>query len=174
MTRIESIRPAGALTVITFDDGAPLRCTRDFARRLNVRRGQAIDPVFIARLRESAAADHAERQAERLNRRGRDSRRAIAAKLQQAGIPDAAAARALDQLAARGELDDGAAALAYARRSLRQALQRDPELNWSSVRQRYGRRLALRGFAPGESSAALRQAWSELSPPPLAPCPEQS
>ena len=161
MTTILSIRPTGSVSVVEFDDGTSVRCTRDFVRRSNMTRGQQIEPVLADRLRESAAQDLALAEAERLNRRGKHSRSEISARLRRTGIRDRDIRTALDALTERGALDDQAVALALARRGLSRALRRDPELTWNQFRTTHGRRLALRGFGAAESGAALRQAWSE-------------
>lgn len=154
--------------MVSFDDGTSFRCTRDFLRHSNITRGQRIDPVFVERLRESASHDLALSQADRLTQRDRYSRKEIAVKLQQAGLNDQDIKAALDTLSARGELDDHRVALYAARRSLAQAISRDPELTWSRFRGLQTRRLALRGFGAAESNSAVREAWSELEDSPLA------
>ena len=161
MTAVLSVRPSGSVSTVVFDDGTSFRCTREFARRANIARGQQIDPVLVVRLRESASSDLALFHAERLTRRGRYSRLEIARRMRQAGVVGSDADHALDVLEQRGELDDQIVALSVARRSLKRALSRDPKLSWNEFRDRHGRRLSLRGFGAGESSAALRQAWSE-------------
>ncbi|MDE2966074.1 MAG: RecX family transcriptional regulator [Chloroflexota bacterium] len=168
MTAVLSIRPTGSVAVVEFDDGVPLRCTRDFLHRMKIRKGQQIEAVFVDRLRESAADDLALFEAERLNRRGRLSRNEIALKLQRADIPDSNARAALDLLAERGDLDDQSVALQVVRRSLNREISQNPDLTWNRFRNLQGRRLALRGFGSAESNAALRQAWAELAESPLA------
>ena len=162
MTAVLSIRPSGSVSTVSFDDGTSFRCTREFVQRSSITRGQEIDPVFVERLRESASYDLALFHAERLSQRGRYSKNEILQRLRQAGVEQAEARRAIDSLVDRGELDEQAVALSVARRSLRRSLSRDPDLSWSRFHQLHARRLALRGFGAGESSAALRQAWSEL------------
>lgn len=168
MPAILSVRPTGSVSTVNFDDGTSIRCTRDFIRRSNISRGQQIDPVFVDRLRDSAASDLARVQAERLNQRGRLSRREIAVRMQQAGIQEPHIGTALTELATRGELDDLQVALALTRRALGKELNRNPDLTWHRFRGTQGRRLALRGFGAHESAAALKQAWTELTEASLA------
>ncbi|MDE2746289.1 MAG: RecX family transcriptional regulator [Chloroflexota bacterium] len=168
MPAILSVRPTGALSTVNFDDGTSFRCTRDFARRSNLFRGQQIDSVFVDRLRDSAAFDLARAQAERLNQRGRLSRQEIAVRMQQTGIREPHIGAALSDLTERGELDDLQVALASTRRNLGRELSRNPDLTWSRFRNTQGRRLALRGFGAHDSAEALRQAWTEVTEPPLA------
>ena len=174
MTVILSIKRSGATSVVHFDDGTSFRCTRDFIRRSRLAPGQRIEPLFIDRLRESASYDLAVSEAERLVRRGRFSRGEIVSRLRQAELSITHINTALDALEARGELDDQAIALKIARRSLQRALVRDPNLSWNQFRSTHGRRLALRGFGPAQSSAALRQAWSEIVAAALAPRTERA
>ena len=162
MTAVVSIRPTGALSTVDFDDGSSIRCTREFAQRSRIQRGQQIDPVFIDRLRESASHDLALHEAQRLVARQRYSRQEIAVKLQMADIAKQDVDTALDSLEARGELSDYAVALEVARRSLRLTLERDPDMTWASYRRLYTRRLSLRGFRMADIDASLRLAWSEL------------
>ncbi len=169
MTEVLSVRPTGSASTVDFDDGTSFRCTREFVQRSNITRGQQIDPIFVDRLREAASFDLALDQAQRLNRRGRYSRNEIAQRLRQAGIASQVAAHALDSLVECGELDDQTVALNIGRRSLRQALGRDPDLSWYRFRDLHARRLAMRGFGAAESSAALRQAWMELEQATVAP-----
>ena len=168
MTAIRSIRPKGSVSLVEFDDGASFTCTREFARRAKLARGQQIEPVFVQRLRETATLDLARDQAERLIRHGRYSRKEIAVKLRRHEIAEPVITEALDRLAEDGALDDQAAALEIARRSLSRALNRDSDLNWSRFRTVHARRLALRGFSAADASAALRFAWSEVQDSPLA------
>ena len=168
MTAILSIRPTGSVSTVNLDDGTSFRCTRDFVRRSNIARGQQIDPVFVERLRESAAFDLAHAQAERLNQRGRLSRQEIAVRLQQAGIQEPHLGTALSALAERGELDDYHVALASVRRNLNRDLGRHSELTWATFRSTHGRRLALRGFGAHDSARALKQAWEEVRDRSLA------
>ena len=162
MTAVVSIRPTGTLSTVDFDDGSSIRCTREFAQRSRIERGQQIDPVFIDRLRESASHDLALHEAHRLAARQRYSRQEIAVKLQMAGIAKQDVDTALDTLEAQGNLSDYAVALEIARRSLRLTLERDPDLTWARYRRLHTRRLSLRGFGMADTDASLRQAWSEL------------
>ena len=168
MPAILSVRPTGSISTVNFDDGTSIRCTRDFIRRSNISRGQEIDPVFVDRLRNSAASDLARVLAERLNQRGRLSRREIAVRMQQAGIQEPHIGTALTELVERGELVDYHVALASTRRSLSRELSRNPDLTWSRFRSTHGRRLALRGFGARDSAQALKQAWTELTETSLA------
>lgn len=168
MPVIESIRRSSSISTVNFDDGTSIRCTSNFVRRSNIARGQLIDPVFVDRLRQSAEFDLAYSQAERLNRRGRMSRREIAVRLQQTGIQEAQIAAALDQLHQRGDLDDEVVALELTRRNLGRELNRNPDLSWRQFRSAQGRRLALRGFGQAATAAALKQAWSEQHESSLA------
>ncbi len=162
MAVVVSVRPAGAASVVDFDDGSSFRCTRDFARRCHLSRGQEIDAVFIARLRDTASFDLALFEAQRLNRRRRYSRLEITNKLISVRIPADTARLALDELEQRGELDDQSVALDLARKGLRQALSRNPQLPRSKYRSLQTRRLLLRGFNAATASEACRTAWSEV------------
>jgi hypothetical protein len=162
MTVIQSIRPAGSISVVDFDDGTSFRCTRDFLSRSQLSRGQQIDPIIIERLRETASSDLALSQSRSLNSRGRFGRNEIAVKLQQAGLSHGEINSALDRLEAEGELDDRSVALEVARRSLKRDMNRNPDLTWRGFHNRHSRRLALRGFAASVSTNALRRAWSEI------------
>lgn len=163
MTEVLSIRPSGALSTVDFDDGTSLRCTRDFAARSQISRGQDIDPVFIDRLRESASFDLATHEARRLIRRQRYSRNEIAAKLKAAGLASDVIGETLGLLERRGELDDLAVALHIARQKLRLAQGRDSSLTWSEFGPAQARRLMMRGFHAGAAKQAARLAWSELA-----------
>ncbi len=161
MSVIQSIHSSGGASTVQFDDGASFRCTHDFARRSQLQRGQTIDAVFVDRLRRSASLDLACSEAERLNRRGKYSRRQLVQRLIQEGMASHDVEEALDQLDQRGELDDAAVALKIVRRGLAQDLQRAGDHTWISVRQRHVRRLRMRGFDTGTAIAAVREAWSE-------------
>lgn len=161
MTQVVSVRPAGAVSVVDFDDGTSIRCTRDFIRRSHLSKGQQIEAVFVDRLRDSASHDLALSEAQRLNRRRRYSRLEIANKLVAAGISAAAAREALDELEQSGELNDQLVALALARKGLRQALSRDPQLGRSGFRMLQTRRLALRGFDAATAAQACSDAWHD-------------
>lgn len=169
MTAVRSVRPTGSVSTVDFDDGTSFRCTREFVQRSNLTSGQRIDPVFVDRLRESASFDLALYHAQRLNQRGRYSRNEIAQRLRQAGVTQTDAERALDSLLDSGELDDRTVALTIARRSLRRALGREPDLSWSRFRNLHARRLAMRGFGAADSIAVLQQAWSEAEQSAVAP-----
>lgn len=162
MTEVVSVRPAGAVSVVAFDDGTSFRCTRDFVRRSHLSRGQQIEEVFVARLRDSASLDLATSEAQRLNRRRRYSRREIANKLTAAGISANVAREALDELEQLGTLNDHMVALDLARKGLRQALSRDPHLQRNRFRMMQTRRLALRGFDPATAAQACNDAWSAM------------
>ncbi len=162
MTAVVSVRPTGAVSVVDFDDGTSFRCTRDFARRSQLGRGQQIDDVFVARLRESASRDLALSEAQRLNRRQRYSRREMRNKLLHGDITASAADLALDELEGRGELDDLVVARQAASKGLRQLLSRDPSLTESGFYTVQQRRLLLRGFGSGTASAACREAWLDV------------
>ena len=162
MPTIISVRPAGSASLVEFDDGGSLRCTREFARRSGFRRGQEIDAVFVARLRDSAWFDFAICEARRLSRLRRYSRMEIANKLAAARVPPDAARSVLDELEERGEIDERSVALALARKGVRQALRRDPQLERHRFRIVQTRRLLLRGFGAATASAACREAWSEI------------
>ena len=162
MTAVLSIRPSGALSTVNFDDGSSFRCTRAFAQRSKIKRGQQIDQVFVDRLRESASFDLATHEAQRLAGKQRYSRNEIAVKLQAGGLSKQTVDVVLDALEEQGALGDYAVALEIARRNLRLTLERDPDLTWPRFRLLHTRRMAMRGFAPAETSASLRQAWSEL------------
>ncbi len=169
MTAVVSVRPTGAVSVVDFDDGTSFRCTRDFVRRSQLSRGQQIDDIFIARLREAASYDLALSEAQRLNRRQRYSRKEIRGKLLGAGIDADAAERALSELDQSGELDDRLVAAQIARKGLRLLLGRDPYLTASDFRTVQTRRLLLRGFGLGAAAGACEQAWSEVHEGLLAP-----
>ena len=162
MTAVVSVRPTGGVSVVDFDDGTSFRCTRDFVRRSQLSRGQQIDDVFVARLRESASRDLALSEAQRLNRRQRYSRREIRNKLLQGDIAAGAADLALDELEGRGELDDLVVARRAAGKGLRQLLSRDPSLTERGFYTVQQRRLLLRGFGSGTASAACREAWKDV------------
>lgn len=163
MTEVLSIRASGALSTVDFDDGTSFRCTRDFAARCQISRGQDIDPVFVDRLRESASFDLATHEARRLIRRQRYSRNEIAAKLKAAGLSTEVIREALELLERRGELDDLAVALHIARQKLRLAQGRSSGLTWSEFGPAQARRLTMRGFNAGAAKQAVRLAWSELA-----------
>ena len=166
MPTVVAVRRSGGAATVEFDDGASLRCTRDFLQRMRVSSGQEIAPVFVARLRETAEADLALHEASRLARRGRYSRRDIASRLHQAGVSSEAAREALDTLALQGELDDAATALALAKRGLRLALARDPQVTRQQFFSSQTQRLALRGFNSGTAATACRDAWTAFEAEP--------
>ncbi len=148
--------------MVDFDDGTSLRCTREFAHRSQLHRGQEIDAVFVERLRDSASFDLALSEARRLCRLDRYSRMQIASKLVATRVSSDTAQSILDQLERRGELDDQHVALELARKGLRQALCRDPQLECRRFRIVQTRRLRLRGFELGIATDACREAWSEV------------
>ena len=163
MTEVLSIRASGALSTVDFDDGTSFRCTRDFAARSRISRGQDIDPVVVDRLRESASFDLAAHEARRLIGRQRYSRNEIGAKLKAAGLSTAIIGETLQALESRGELDDLGVALHIARQKLRLAQAQDSGLTWSEFGPAQARRLTMRGFNAGAAKQAVRLAWSELA-----------
>ena len=165
---IVQVRPRGSASTVTLDDGSTFRCSREFARRSRLGRGQAIDDAILERLRQSAEDDLALSLADRLNRQQRFSQRQMAARLIRDGIDPATATRVFEQLSERGELDDRAVALSLARRELERAAGRGEQWEWRAFRQRLAGRLALRGFAGPDINAALRAAWAEVHPEALA------
>lgn len=162
MTVVVSVRPAGAVSVVDFDDGTSFRCTRDFIRRSHLSRGQQIEEVFVERLRDSASMDLATSEAQRLIQRRRYSRQEIANKLTAVGIASDVAHAALDDLEQLGTLNDHAVALELARKGLRQGLSRDPRLQRSEFRSQQTRKLTLRGFHAATAAQACHEAWSEV------------
>lgn len=163
MTEVLSIKATGALSTVDFDDGTSFRCTRDFAARCHISRGQEIDPVFVDRLKESASFDLTTHEARRLIRRRRYSRNEIAAKLRAGGLFIDVIGESLDILEQRGELDDLAIALQIAQQKLRLAQGRNSGLTWSDFGPAQARRLTMRGFNTGVATQAVRLAWSELA-----------
>jgi len=161
MPVVISVQSRGAVSVVEFDDGASLRCTRDFVRRSSLRRGQDIDDVFVARLQDTASLDLARSEAQRLNRRQRYSRRQLCNKLRDAGIGREAANLALDELESHGELDDRVVARDIARKGLRQLLARDSALTERDFLAVQARRLVMRGFGAGAASDACQRAWQD-------------
>ena len=155
MLQIIEIERKGSIWTLRFEHAPPLRCSRAFARRLNIQAGQQIDPVVLERMRQTAAADLAEQLAERLLRRPR-SRREIAARLRQEGVPDEAARAALEQLEEQGEHDELEDALILARQCASRG-----DTDWSAVRQRCGQRLRRRGFSAATAMRAVQLAWQE-------------
>ncbi|MXX81180.1 MAG: RecX family transcriptional regulator [Chloroflexi bacterium] len=162
MPVVISVQSRGAVSVVEFDDGASLRCTREFVRRSNLQRGQDIDDIFVDRLRETASPELARSEAQRLDRRQRYSRRQICSKLRDVGIGAEAANLALDELESRGELDDRIVARDIARKGLRQLISRDPSLSEVGFRTAQTRRLLMRGFTPGAAAEACQQVWMEV------------
>lgn len=155
MLQIIEIERKGSIWTLRFEHAPPLRCSRAFARRLRLNAGQQIDPVVLERMRQTAAADLAEQLAERLLRRPR-SRREIAARLRQEGVPDEAARAALEQLEEQGEHDELEDALILARQCASRG-----DTDWSAVRQRCGQRLRRRGFSATTAMRAVQLAWQE-------------
>ena len=156
MPTISSIRPSGAATVITLDDHSQFRCTREFAARSRLRRGQQIDSVILERLRLQASAQLAVAEANRLLRKRRYSRLEITQRLAANGCSRAHIRAALDGLSEAGELEvELAASLSDDR--WRRDSQRDPALTWIGFCRRQAGRLAMRGFPPGVISSALAQ-----------------
>ena len=164
MTSVTSIRRSGTMSVVEFDDGTSFRCTREFARRSQLTRGQEIDDVFVARLQESASNDLALAEAQRLNRRQRYSRNEISHRLREAQISSLAVERALEELEQSGELDDREVACRIARKGLRQLLTRDSTLSEREFKTVQARRLRMRGFGTGAASDACRRAWQDAYP----------
>ncbi len=163
MTEVLSIRAKGTLSTVDFDDGTSLRCTRDFASRSRISRGQVIDPVFVERLQEAASFDLATHEARRLIGRQRYSRNEIAAKLKAAGLSTQVIGEALGMLERQGELDELAVAVHIARQKLRRAQSSNAARTWSDFGPAQVRRLTMRGFRAGVASEAVRVAWSELA-----------
>ena len=161
MTRITALRPRRGAVLVTLADGTEFLCSRDFCNRARLWRGQEIEPVLLARLQASAAADWALAEASRLARKQRYSRQEIGARLQQAGHGGAEVRTALTELEERGDLNEAAVALGLARKALQSARRRDPALNSLAFRRTHARRLAMRGFAPATVGEALQVAWSE-------------
>lgn len=162
MKAVTSVRPSGAMSVVEFDDGTSFRCTRDFARRSQLGRGQQIEDVLVARLQESASSDLALAEAERLIRRQRYSRNQIAQRLREAQIASYAIERALDELERRGELDDREVAYRLARNGVRQLLTRDSTLTERGFQTLQARRLVMRGFGADAAFDACQRAWREV------------
>lgn len=163
MTEVLSIRASGAHSTVDFDDGRSFRCTRDFASRARITRGQQIDPVFVDRLVTSASFDLASHEARRLIRRQRYSRSEIAGRLKTAGLSAAIVGEVLDTLEERGELDDLGVALHIARQRLRIEQGRDSSLTWTDFGPAQARRLTMRGFGASTARHAVSLAWSELA-----------
>lgn len=155
MARILSIQRRAGLCTVTFNDAPPLRCTRDFALRLRLNTGQSLDDRLLERLRGTASADLAMRLAQRLIQRPR-SRREIAHRLREQGVPDPAVYTELERLKAEQEHDEANDALAIARRCVD-----GRELDWSIIQRRCGDRLRRRGFSPATASRAVQTAWQE-------------
>lgn len=155
MIQIVDIERRGSIYTVRFEDAPPLRCSRNFARRLRFSAGQQIDAALLERVRETAGLDLAQQLAERLLRRPR-SRRELAARLRQEGVPESAMREALEELEAEGGHDEGEDALALAR----QCVGRNGE-DWNDVRQRCGARLRRRGFSPATALHAVQTAWRE-------------
>ena len=155
MLQIIDIERKGSVWTLRFEHAPPLRCSRAFARRMNIQAGQQIDPVVLERMRQTAGLDLAEQQSRRLLRRPR-SRREIAARLRQEGVPDEAARAVLEQLEEQGEHDELEDALILARQCASRG-----DTDWSAVRQRCGTRLRRRGFSPATALRAVQQAWQE-------------
>ena len=158
MTLVLDVRRRGAVCVVQFEDGTELRCTRSFAQRTGITRGQEIEPVLIERLRETAGVELGLELARRRLGHGVHSRSELNQRLLGAGVPREAAETALNRLEALDELDDAAGALTLARISLRER-----EHDWQEFRARCGRRLQRRGFAGTDIARALQQAWSEAA-----------
>jgi len=158
VARILSLQRQAGVCTVTFTEAPPLRCSRAFAQRLRLAAGQQIDERLLERIRETAAADLAEQLAQRLLGRPR-SRREIAARLLQEGLPEWAVRGALERLEAEGNHDEAEAALALAQRCLSAAdLDRT---DWHTVQRRCGDRLRRRGFSPASASRAVQTAWQE-------------
>ncbi len=156
MPTIASIRPSGAATVITLDDHSDFRCTREFAARSRLSRGQQIDAVILERLRQQASFDLAYSEAARLLRKQKYSCREIAQRLSQSGCSRSDIRVAIDELAPAAQSDISiAASLTHDR--WRRESQRDGATSWQEFRRRQAGRLAMRGFSPGAISAALAE-----------------
>ncbi len=161
MTLVLDIHRRGPVCVVQFENADELHCTRSFAQRIRIGRGQQIEPALLERLRETAGIELGLDLARRRLAHGLHSRSELNQRLLAAGVPRAAAAAALDQLEELHELDDATSALALARLNLR---ERDAD--WPAYRTRCGRRLQRRGFAAPEIAKALSAAWSEANQPP--------
>lgn len=155
MIQITEVQRRGSICTVRFEDAPPLRCSRAFARRLRFSAGQQIDAALLERVRETAGADLAQQLTERLLRRPR-SRRELASRLRQEGVPEAAVRETLEELEVDGGHDEIEDALALAR----QCVSRGGE-DWNDVRQRCGARLRRRGFSPATSLHAVQTAWRE-------------
>ena len=147
-------RRAGVCTV-SFESAPKLSCSREFAQRLKLGRGQDIDEIVLDRIRATAATDLAEHLAHKLLQRPR-SRRELAARLLQSGVPREAALEVLKRIEADGEHDDEDDAFELARRCISGI-----ESDWERARQRCGDRLQRRGFSPSTASRAVLTAWQE-------------
>lgn len=156
MALVLDVRRRGAVCVVRFDGADELRCTRSFAQRTRIGRGQQIEPALIERLRETAGVELGLELARRRLGHGIHSRLELMQRLLGAGISREAAESALDRLQQAGELDDAAGALTLARISLRETND-----DWVSFRSRCGRRLQRRGFPGTAIARALTRAWSE-------------
>ena len=161
MTMVQDVQRRGAVCVVKFEDAEELRCTRAFAQRTRIGRGQQIEPALVDRLRETAGVELGLELARRRLGHGIHSRSELSRRLQGAGVPRGAADQALDQLEALGELNDALGALILARISLREG-----DDDWSTYRARCGRRLQRRGFGASAISRALTRAWAELEEQP--------
>lgn len=157
MTMVRDVQRRGAVCIVKFEDAGELRCTRSFAQRTRIGRGQEIEPALIDRLRETAGVELGLELARRRLGHGIHSRSELSRRLRGAGVPRRPAEAALDQLEALGELNDALGALILARISLREG-----DDDWPTYRARCGRRLQRRGFAASEISRALTRAWAEM------------
>ena len=147
-------RRAGVCTV-SFESAPKLSCSREFAQRLKLGRGQDIDEIVLDRIRATAATDLAEHLAHKLLQRPR-SRRELAARLLQSGVPREAALEVLERIEADGEHDDEDDALELARRCIS-----GNESDWERAQRRCGNRLQRRGFSHSTASRAVLAAWQE-------------
>ena len=158
MARILNLQRRAGVCTVTFAQAPPLRCSRAFAQRLRLAAGQQIDERLLERIRETAALDLAEQLALRLLERPR-SRREIAARLLQEGLPERVVRGTLERLEAEGQHDEAESALALAQRCLSAA--KPDEMDWNIVQRRCGDRLRRRGFSPASASRAVQTAWQE-------------
>ena len=163
MVRIVDIERRGTIWTIRFESEPQLRCSRAFARRLRLDAGQEIDPALLERVRETAAVDLADRLVERILRRPH-SRREIAARLHQEGVPETAVRATLERLMQDAEHDEGGDALELARRCVPQGGQ-----DWNEVRRKCGQRLQRRGFSAATALRAVQTAWQEAQQPQRSP-----
>ena len=171
MPTIRSIRPSRAALTVVLDDGADFRCSRDFAVRARLGRGQQIDDVILRRLMNEAARDFAHTELGRLVRKRRHSRAELVRRLQQAGVRPSDIRAALDE-APSVDLAELEIAAQATERAWAREQRRGRATAWSDFRVHQARRLAMRGFPPAVISAALEQAAESVAPDRLRAYPE--